>query len=85
MAKKITVTRNRNYDPSYLYYGFISQTKGNSIVPLCVLCNKTFTNALMKPSTLKIHLDNSHFEHNDKPTEFSSEGVLHWQHRKNDT
>ena len=69
MARKITGTKKRNYVPSYLSFGFISQTKGDSILPLC-LCNKTFTNALMKPSTLKRHLETSHFELKDKPVEF---------------
>ena len=58
MLKKVTVMKNRNYDPLYLPYGYIF--KENSFVLLCVFCNGTFTNELMKPNTLKWQLNTSH-------------------------
>ena len=36
-------------------YGSIS-SPGNSILPMCLLCNKTLLNDSMKPSNLKEHL-----------------------------
>ena len=47
--------KSRQYSFEYLKYGFIS-SPGNSILPMCLLCNKTLSNDSMKPSKLKEHL-----------------------------
>ena len=45
----------RKYDNNYLNYGFIFVDKGNELLPQCVICRKTFSNASMKPYQLKQH------------------------------
>ena len=72
-APKTVVTKSRNkyrnYDESYIKYGFVS----NGCYPpqpLCVVCSKTMSNATMKPSFLQRHLINNHSELKNKHIEF---------------
>ena len=53
----------------YLKYGFI-ENEGNRTQPLCLLCDKTFSNEGFKPSRCKAHLESMHSEHLDKGEEF---------------
>ena len=55
----------RQYSVEYLKYGFIS-SPGNSILPMCLLWNKTLSNDSMKPSKLKEHLMKIHSDKKDK-------------------
>lgn len=59
----------RNYDPSYLKYGFVSNGDQPPL-PLCVVCNKTLTNESMKPALLLRHLGRMHADVKDKPIEY---------------
>ena len=60
----------RAYKQEYLHFGFI-ENESNKTQPLCILCEKTFSNEAMKPSRLKGHLKSFHSEHLDKDLEFS--------------
>ena len=59
----------RAYKQEYLHFGFI-ENESNKTQPLCILCEKTFSNEAMKPSRLKGHLKSCHSEHLDKDLEF---------------
>lgn len=49
----------RQYSTEYLKYGFISASH-NEQLPLCLLCEKTFSNEAMKPSRMLEHLKRIH-------------------------
>ena len=49
----------RKYNPEYLKYGFIS-IEHREVLPQCVVCMKTLSNASMKPSLLQRHLGTNH-------------------------
>ena len=51
MAKR----KVRQYSSSYFQYGFIPAPNSESH-PMCLLCNKVFSNEVMKPSRLSEHL-----------------------------
>ena len=50
----------RKYYPEYLKYGFISIEHRGEVLPQCVVCMKTLSNASMKPSLLQRHLGTNH-------------------------
>ena len=50
----------RKYNPEYLKYGFISIEHRGEVLPQCVVCMKTLSNASMKPSLLQRHLGTNH-------------------------
>ncbi|XP_068235581.1 zinc finger BED domain-containing protein 5-like [Palaemon carinicauda] len=50
----------RKYDPAYIKYGFIAIEHGGEALPQCVVCMKFLSNAVMKPSLLKRHLETNH-------------------------
>ena len=52
----------RRYNPEYIKYGFIDIEYGGESLPQCVLSIKTLSNAAMKPSLLKWHLEWNHAE-----------------------
>ncbi|XP_029637972.1 SCAN domain-containing protein 3-like [Octopus sinensis] len=56
----------RNYDPAYIKYGFIAIERGGKALPQCVLCMKSISNAAMKPSLLKRHLETNHMDKKDR-------------------
>ncbi|KFD54976.1 hypothetical protein M514_26226, partial [Trichuris suis] len=47
--------KTRQYSTEYLKYGFI-RAPGNKQLPMCMMCEKVFSNEAMKPSRLKEHL-----------------------------
>ncbi|KFD63479.1 hypothetical protein M514_24405 [Trichuris suis] len=49
----------RQYSSDYLKYGFIT-APNNKQLPMCLLCNRVFSNESMKPSRLKEHLAKIH-------------------------
>ncbi|XP_072403918.1 zinc finger BED domain-containing protein 5-like [Chiloscyllium punctatum] len=55
----------RQYSMDYLRYGFI-QSPSNKQLPLCLLCEQSFSNEAMKPSRLIKHLEKKHSDKKDK-------------------
>ncbi|XP_068209161.1 zinc finger BED domain-containing protein 5-like [Palaemon carinicauda] len=55
----------RKYDPAYIKYGFIA-IKHGEVLPQCVVCMKSLSNAAMKPSLLKHHLETNHVDKKDR-------------------
>ncbi|KFD46691.1 hypothetical protein M513_12401 [Trichuris suis] len=51
--------KTRQYSTEYLKYGFI-RAPGNKQLPMCMMCEKVFSNEAMKPSRLKEHLMRCH-------------------------
>lgn len=60
----------RKYDPSYLAFGFIFAGTKEMPLPMCVVCQKTFVNASMKPSHCERHLKTVHPELEKKPIDY---------------
>ncbi|XP_068229420.1 zinc finger BED domain-containing protein 5-like [Palaemon carinicauda] len=56
----------RKYDPAYIKYGFIAIEHGGEALPQCVVCMKSLSNAAIKPSLLKRHLETNHAEKKDR-------------------
>ncbi|XP_068235570.1 zinc finger BED domain-containing protein 5-like [Palaemon carinicauda] len=56
----------RKYDPAYIMYGFIAIEHGGEALPQCVVCMKSLSNAAMKPSLLKRHLETNHADKKDR-------------------
>ncbi|GCC24501.1 hypothetical protein chiPu_0002902 [Chiloscyllium punctatum] len=55
----------RQHSMDYLRYGFI-QSPSNKQLPLCLLCEQSFSNEAMKPSHLIKHLEKKHSDKKDK-------------------
>ena len=55
----------RQYSVEYLKYGFVSAPQ-NQQLPMCLLCEKVFSNEAMKPSRLLEHLTKIHSDKADK-------------------
>ena len=53
------VKKCRQYDLSYLEFGFIPSPNDNT-KPMCLICGSLFSNEAMKPSRLKDHLTRLH-------------------------
>ena len=59
----------RLYSREYLAFGFI-ESPVDKLMPMCLLCHKSFSNEAMKPSRLVEHLGTKHPDKKDKPMEF---------------
>ena len=59
----------RQYSTTYLKYGFI-QSPSNSLLPMCLLCNKVFSNEARKSSHLQEHLQKIHPKKQNKDLSF---------------
>ena len=59
----------RQYFVDYLRYGFIPSPH-NCQLPMCLLCDRDFSNEAMKPSRLKEHFSTKHSDHADKDIAF---------------
>ncbi|XP_039309107.1 protein ZBED8-like [Solenopsis invicta] len=57
--------KRRQYSAEYIKYGFI-ENPTNPSSPLCLLCQKTFSNEAMKPSRLQDHLNKMSSDKKDK-------------------
>ncbi|XP_068203548.1 zinc finger BED domain-containing protein 5-like [Palaemon carinicauda] len=57
---------NGKYDPAYIEYGFIAIEHGGEALLQCVVCMKSLSNAAMKPSLLKRHLEINHADKKDR-------------------
>ena len=55
-----TKEKKRQYDDSYLTFGFIFTGDSSCPLPLCLLCGMTLSNQAMVPSKLKRHLTTNH-------------------------
>ncbi|KAK5641074.1 hypothetical protein RI129_009621 [Pyrocoelia pectoralis] len=55
----------RQYNIQYLKYGF-TQSPTNQLLPMCLICQKVFSNEAMKPSRLQEHLNKIHADKKDK-------------------
>ncbi|XP_076037421.1 protein FAM200C-like [Oratosquilla oratoria] len=61
-----TKKKCRQYMEDYLAYGFVESPHDKEL-PMCLICNNTFSNKSMKPSRLKEHLIRKHSEKASKP------------------
>ncbi|XP_060873308.1 zinc finger BED domain-containing protein 5-like [Metopolophium dirhodum] len=59
----------RQYNMTYLKFGFIP-LPSNIQLPMCLICNKVFSNEAMKPSRLKEHLQKVHPDKQNKDLSF---------------
>ena len=59
----------RQYKEEYLLYGF-THKPNNPQIPVCLICDKDFTNHCMKPSKLSDHLVNVHPSKANQPLEY---------------
>ena len=50
----------RRYSPEYITYGLIAIQHNGESLPQCVVCMKTLSNVVMKPSFLRRHLESNH-------------------------
>ena len=72
----------RQYSLDYLAYGII-ESPHDKQVPMCLICNQTFSNEGMKPSRLQAHLIAKHLDKKEKPLEYFKN--LHEQFKKRQT
>lgn len=64
-AAQQTKKKCRQYSVEYLKYGFVS-APNNQQQPMCLLCERVFSNEAMKPSRLLEHLKKIHSDKADK-------------------
>ncbi|XP_049919796.1 SCAN domain-containing protein 3-like [Epinephelus moara] len=69
-SKKKKASFNRQYQESYLKYGFIATGDSHAPSPLCIVCGDKLANEAMKPSKLLRHMETKHPGLKDKPLEF---------------
>ena len=62
--------RKRNYNETYLQYGFTFSEINSEQLPMCVICSENLANESMKPGKLKRHLDTNHPSCATKPLEY---------------
>jgi len=61
--------KNADYIQDYLKFGFIASPTNES-VPMCLFCEKTFSNDTMKPSKMKDHLERIHCDKKSKELDY---------------
>ena len=64
--------KKRDYDQSYLKYGFADTTEKGKVVPQCVICLEKLSNDALRPSRLQRHLQTKHPGHQEKAFGFFS-------------
>lgn len=72
----------RQYNVEYLKYGFI-QSPSNKALPMCLICQRVFSNEAMKPSRLQEHLTKIHPDRKDRNLSYFE--MLKKQHFKRPT
>lgn len=72
----------RQYNVEYLKYGFI-QSPSNKALPMCLICQRVFSNEAMKPSRLQEHLTKIHPDRKDRNLSYFE--MLKEQHFKRPT
>jgi len=70
----------RQYSIDYLKYGFVASPT-NMQQPLCLLCERSFSNEAMKPSRLSEHLTEVHSDKADKSLSFFQGLKLKYENR----
>ena len=69
-AKKFKKASSRQYDDSYLQFGFTWTGDAAVPLPLCLMCGTKLANEAMVPSKLKRHLVSQHSTLKEKTTTF---------------
>ncbi|XP_064116945.1 zinc finger BED domain-containing protein 5-like [Macrobrachium nipponense] len=69
MAAKNPKRKCRRYSEEYLKLGFVPSLT-NETFPMCLVCEKVFSNDAMKPSKMKDHLVRVHPDKTDKDIDF---------------
>ncbi|CAI5671583.1 SCAN domain-containing protein 3 [Oreochromis niloticus] len=69
-TKKKKAAFNRQYQNTYLKYGFIATGDSHAPSPLCIICGDRLSNEAMKPSKLLRHLETKHPTLKNKPLEY---------------
>ena len=64
--------QKQQYAANYIKYGFF-ENPTNPSLPLCLLCQKTFSNEAMKPSRLQDHLSKMHSNKKNKTEAYFQE------------
>lgn len=64
-----TKKKCRQYSLDYLKFGFIA-SPSNQHLPMCLICEKVFSNDAMKPSKMDDHLSRVHADKKCKPLSF---------------
>ena len=59
-SKKKKASFNRQYQESYLKYGFIATGDSHAPSPLCIICGDKLANEAMNPSKLLRHMETKH-------------------------
>ena len=59
----------RQYSADYIKYGFV-KSPSNEQLPMCLMCEKVFSNEGMKPSRMIDHLKSRHSDKVDKDVQF---------------
>ena len=72
LLKSLKKTSSRQYDDTYLQYGFTWTGDATLPLPLCLVCGTKLANEAMVPSKLKRHLDSQHFTLKEELTTFFS-------------
>ena len=67
--------KKRKYSETYLKFGFTFTINNGLDIPICVLCQKSLGNDLIKPSLLIRHLERAHPKFKNKELDF-------FKHRK---
>ena len=62
--------KKKKYSETYLKFGFTFTINNGLDIQVCVLCQKSLGNDLMKPSLLTPHLERAHPEFKDKELDF---------------
>ena len=62
--------KKRKYSETYIKFGFTFTINNGLDLPVCVLCQKSFGNDLVKPSLLTRHLERAHPKFKDKGLDF---------------
>ena len=69
MAAPVTKKKCRQYSQEYLKFGFVPSFT-NETMPMCLLCEKTFSNDAMKPAKMRDYLERIHCDKKNKDLDF---------------
>lgn len=77
--------KKRNYNETFIKFGFTCLTVNGDDIPQCVICHQTLAKESMKPSKLERHLHKMHPEYKDKDSDFFASKCKTLQHMKLDS